>query len=358
MNPTHPARRRLAALPALLAALLFGASAPLCKILLGDAAPLALAALLYLGSGMGLVVWMLLRRLTGAAAGPGSPWRAAELRTLAGAVLAGGILAPALFLAGLFRTPASSASLLLNLELVFTVLLAFLFFREGFEGRVAVGLAVVLAGCVVLGWPSDGVAGLPGGVLPIAAACLCWALDNNLTQRLADRDPVIIAAVKGLAGGAVNALLALGLGQAFPEGRALLWALGVGLGGYGLSLVLFVVSLGRLGTARTVGVFAAAPFAGAALSVLLLGERITPGLVVAAALLLVGLAFALGGRHAHLHAHQATAHAHAHRHDDGHHEHDHDEGTSGAEPHDHTHRHEGTAHIHSHHPDTHHRHEH
>jgi len=349
--------RLAAAGPALAAALLFGASAPLCKVLLGDAAPLALAALLYLGSGTGLASWMLLRRLTGGRREAGLRLRGMDGLTLGGAVLAGGVLAPVLFLAGLSRTPAFTASLLLNLELVFTSLLAWLLFREGFEGRVAAGLVCVLAGCVLLGWPARGFQGLSSGALAVAGACLCWGLDNNLTQRLAYRNSLQIAAVKGLAGGAVNGILALSLGQAFPLGLPLLAALVVGLAGYGLSLVLFVVSLGRIGTARTVGVFAAAPFAGAALSIWMLGEAVTPGLLLAALVVVAGLVVALGGRHAHRHTHEVATHAHLHSHDD-HHRHEHAGNEPDGEHHDHLHGHESVAHGHPHFPDTHHRHSH
>jgi hypothetical protein len=182
-------------------------------------------------------------------------------------------------------------------------------------------------------------------------------MDNNLTQRLADRDPVQIAAIKGLAGGGVNAALAFVLVQAFPAGVPFLAALGVGLFGYGVSLVLFVVSLGRIGTARTIGVFAAAPFAGTCLSLLILGEVPTLSLFLAAMVLVAGLIIALGGSHAHGHTHEVTTHSHNHDHDE-HHDHDHGEGGPAGEPHEHLHTHEPLDHAHAHYPDTHHRHGH
>ncbi|HQT93358.1 MAG: hypothetical protein B7Z61_10245 [Acidobacteria bacterium 37-71-11] len=343
--------------PALLAAALFGATAPLCKLLLGDAAPLPLAALLYLGSGVGLVAWMVLRRVLGAGGGRALGLRGADWFTLGGAVAAGGVLAPILFLVGLSASQASTASLLLNLELVFTTLLAWTLFREGFEARVALGLAVVLVGCMVLAWPESGFQVWGAGALPIAGACLCWGLDNNLTQRLAAKDPVQIATIKGLAGGTVSAALAFGLGQAFPPAAPLLAALCVGFCGYGLSLVLFVVSLRRIGTTRTIGVFAAAPFVGSCLSLLILGEAPRLSLFLAAAVLLVGLIVALGGHHVHVHTHAAEVHAHRHDHDE-HHKHGHDRSETGDEPHDHAHRHEPLEHAHPHYPDPHHRHRH
>ncbi|MEW6230029.1 MAG: DMT family transporter, partial [Bacillota bacterium] len=275
--------------PGLLAALLFGAAAPLCKILLGDTAPLALAALLYLGSGVGLTVYILVRRLT---LGRRSDWirlTGKDGLALGGAVLSGGVLAPMLFMIGLSSARASTASFLLNLELVFTACLAWAFFHEGFEGRVAAGLAGVLGGCVVLGWPTGGLENLDLGALAVSGACLCWGLDNNLTQRLAGQDALQIAAVKGGIGGGVNALLALAFSQTFPDGLPLLGALGIGLLCYGLSLVLFVVSLGRIGTARTGGVFAAAPFVGVGISVVALHEGVTTAFLFAAPLVIAGL---------------------------------------------------------------------
>ncbi len=356
-NPKETENRFSTVAPALLAATLFGATAPLCKLLLGDAAPLPLAALLYLGSGVGLAAWLALRRIAGGFRSRGQAFGGKGWLTLGGAVAVGGVLAPVLFLVGLSHSAASTASLLLNLEMVFSALLAWMLFREGFEGRVAWGLAVILGGCLLLAWPGSGFSGWGMGVLPIAGACICWALDNNLTQRLADKDPVLIAAIKGLVGGTVNASLAVALGQTFPSAVPFLAALCVGLCGYGVSLVLFVVSLGRIGTARTIGVFATAPFVGACLSLLLLGEAPSLSLFLAAMVLVVGLIIALGGHHAHGHVHEAAVHAHRHHHDE-YHQHHHAGSEADDEPHRHTHSHDPLEHTHPHYPDTHHRHGH
>lgn len=346
-----------AMIPGLLAACLFGATAPLCKVLLNGVSPLALASLLYLGSGLGLTVWLIARRAARPARRHSLQLSGKASLTLAGAVLFGGALAPVLFLIGLSRTPASSASLLLNLELVFTACLAWTLFREGFEGRVAAGLASVLAGCVVLAWPSGGFEGMGLGSLAVAGACMCWGLDNNLTQRLADRDALQIAAIKGIVGGSVNAALSVELSQAFPQGVPVLEALCIGFLGYGLSLVLFVVSLGLVGTARTGGVFAAAPFVGVGISVAFLREEPSGAFLVAALLVLGGLLVSLSGGHAHRHSHEGMVHVHLHRHDD-HHQHDHAGHEADEEPHSHEHAHEATEHAHPHFPDTHHRHAH
>lgn len=339
-----------------LAALLFGATAPVCKLLLEGASPLGLASLLYLGSGAGLLSWFLLRRaLLRIPASP--PPRGREWGTLALSALCGSLLAPVLLLAGLARTPASSASLLLNLELASTVLLAWLVFREGFERRVGFGVGILLLGCLVLAWPQrwawEGLAG-PG---LIAGACLLWGLDNNLTQGLAERDPALVAGLKGLAGGGTNAVLAVLAGQSFPTGWSLGAALGTGFLGYGVSLACFVLSLRTLGTARTASLFALAPFVGAGLSVALLGDPLSARFLAGLGLVAAGLAFAVGLRHEHPHDHAAEEHDHLHHHD-AHHRHDHGEPRGEGAHHSHPHRHDPLTHIHPHMPNTHHRHGH
>lgn len=339
-----------------LAAILFGMSPPLCKLLLGWASPLALASLLYLGAGVGLLsVYALRRAFWHLPSSP--PPRGREWSLLAGAVVCGSILAPFLLMLGLGRTPASTASLLLNLELVATALLAWTFFKEGFERRVGLGMAGVLAGCVALSWPSE--AGWNGwaGPAAIAGACALWGMDNNFTQGLAERDPLLVAGLKGLAGGAVNGLIAMGAGQAFPKGTSLGACLIVGFICYGLSLVFFVLSLRRMGTARTVALFSLAPFAGAGLSFVLLGEAVSPSFLVGLVLVAAGLAVTLVLRHEHPHTHDETDHEHLHIHDE-HHDHRHGVGTFPEEPHVHRHHHEFLVHLHPHFPDSHHRHGH
>lgn len=350
-------RRCAAWMPALAAAVLFGAAAPASKVLLGDCDPQSMASLLYLGSGLGLSGWFLAKRALAAPARRAAALHGRDWLVMCGAVLSGGVAAPFLFMVALSRSPASTVSLLLNLEMVFTAALAWLFFREGFEGRVALGLAAVATGCLVLSWPGSGVVGWGFGAPAAVAACLCWGVDNNLTQRLAGRDPLQIAALKGLVGGLVNGGFALGLGKTFPSLVPLSAALGVGLLGYGLSLVLFIVSLGRVGTARTMGVFSAAPFVGTILAFTLLGEPLSTSFVMGALLVVVGLFLALASPHAHPHTHPGAVHAHRHVHDE-HHQHAHGPEDVDGEPHAHEHVHDPVEHAHPHYPDTYHRHDH
>jgi drug/metabolite transporter (DMT)-like permease len=338
---------------ALLAALFFGAGTPLAKLLLGELPPLLLAGLLYVGSGLGLTALRLLRRLRGTTTvgltGRDMPW-------LTGAVLFGGILGPVLLMAGLQRTPASAAALLLNLEGVFTALLAWFVFKENVDRRIALGMTLIVAGGLVLSWQGTSGLVLPAGALAIAGACLCWAIDNNLTQKVSTADPLLLASVKGLVAGLVNTTMGL-LRADTPHPGATGGAMLLGLISYGLSLMLFVVALRHLGTARTGAYFSLAPFMGAAFAIVLLHEPLSPTLLVAGGLMAVGTWLHLTERHDHEHTHEPIEHAHAHVHDE-HHRHQHGAGVDPGEPHTHAHVHERLLHRHPHYPDIHHRHRH
>lgn len=339
---------------ALLAAALFGGSTPFVKLLIGDTSPLALAGLLYLGSGLGLAVTRLLRDRAWQASGLShSDWS-----WFAGAIGFGGVLGPFLLVLGLAATEAGTASLLLNLEAVLTAVLAWVLFKEHADRRIVAGMALIVAGGVALSWPS-GEAGVGNafGPLAIMGACLCWAIDNNLTRKVSASDALFIAGSKGLVAGAVNLGLALGLGHSLPAWPLAGATLLVGLLGYGLSLVFFVHALRELGTSRTGAYFSTAPFVGAALSILLLGETTSPPFWVAAILMGLGVCLHLSERHGHAHAHEAMTHTHAHGHDE-HHQHVHDFPCDDRKQHSHPHSHAPMQHHHGHFPDIHHRHRH
>lgn len=340
--------------PAVAAAALFGVSTPLSKLLLRDVAPQALAGLLYLGAGAGLAAQAALApgRLAPRPARGDLPW-------LAGAVLAGGAVAPVLLMAGLRVTPGATASLLLNLEGALTAVLAWRVFGEHVDRRVALGMLLVVGASALLSWGGAPLAGASArGPALIAAACLAWAVDNNLTRRVSHLDPRAIVIAKGLVAGAVNLALAAAAGARPPPRAALAGALLLGLASYGWSLLLFVVALRRLGTARTGAWFALAPFVGALASVALLGERPAWPAYVAGAMMAGGLWLHLDERHEHAHRHEPVEHDHEHVHDDGHHAHGHPPGVDPGAPHAHPHRHEALEHAHPHYPDTHHRHAH
>ncbi len=339
---------------ALLAAALFGGSTPFVKLLIGDTAPLVLAGLLYLGSGLGLAVARLLRDRNWQASGlSGSDWF-----WFGGSIVFGGVLAPFLLVFGLVGTGAGTASLLLNLEAVLTAALAWVVFKEHADRRIVAGMALIVAGGVALSWPSGETAvGELSGPLAIMGACLCWAIDNNLTRKVSTSDAVFIAGAKGLVAGVVNLGLALVLGYSLPVWPLTGATMVVGMLGYGLSLVLFVRALRELGTSRTGAYFSTAPFVGAALSILLLGEATPTRFWVAAVLMGLGVWLHLSERHGHEHTHESMIHSHEHTHDE-HHQHVHDSPCDGQEPHSHPHSHSPLHHSHGHFPDIHHRHRH
>ncbi len=348
MSAVHPH-----VIHALLAAALFGASTPLAKVLVGDVPPLMLGGLLYLGSGLGLGIARLIRDQGWSASGlPRGEWR-----WLLAAIVFGGMLGPVLLMYGLQTTTASTASLLLNLEAVLTAVLAWVAFREHTHRRVVIGILAIVAGGALLSLPNALSANHGDqGSLTIAAACLCWAIDNNLTRRVSSSDAMFIASVKGLVAGSVNCAIAIALGLQWPATQAVLSTMVVGLLGYGASLVLFVLALRGLGTARTGAYFSTAPFLGAALA-LLMGEPAGAQFWWAGTLMAFGVWLHLTETHEHEHPHEPMVHEHPHTHDE-HHQHAHDADWDGSEPHNHRHHHEAMTHKHPHYPDIHHRHSH
>jgi drug/metabolite transporter (DMT)-like permease len=335
--------------------MLFGAGTPLAKLLLNEVGPWLLAGILYLGAGIGLAIWRAIR---------GSPpvrLSRADVGWLAGAVFFGGIVGPVLLLGGLAHTDAATASLLLNAEGVLTALLAWFVFRENFDRRIALGMVCIVAGAMVLAWRPGGSAELdPGASWPamvIVGACLAWAVDNNLTRKVSLADAAFLAMVKGLTAGTTNIAIAFALGTVAPSPTSIFFGGLLGLLSYGVSLVLFIVALRYLGTARTGAYFSIAPFVGALIAVTFLGEPIQLPLLVAAVLMGMGVWLHLSERHVHEHRHEALEHEHEHAHD-AHHQHAHDEPVEPGVRHRHLHRHEPTTHTHEHFPDAHHRHRH
>lgn len=344
---------------AIASAALFGTSTPLAKALLGEGVnPWLLAGLLYLGSGIGLAMIAIGRRLM-AKPSTETPLARRDWGWMALVILSGGVAGPVLLMFGLTTTPASSAALLLNLEGLATMVIASSVFRENVDRRLLLGALAILAGAVILSWqgsgPGGGFVGL--GALAIVGACLAWGIDNNLTRKVSGSDPVQIAMVKGLAAGAVNLTLAALLGARLPEISLTVAAGSIGFLGYGISLVLFVLALRFLGTARTGAYFSTAPFIGSLLALAMFGEAVTAQLVAAALLMGIGLWLHLVERHDHDHVHEPMAHAHAHIHDE-HHGHDHSPDDRPGESHVHHHAHARLIHGHPHYPDLHHRHEH
>jgi drug/metabolite transporter (DMT)-like permease len=347
---------KAAPLVALASAALFGASTPFAKLLLGDGlGPFLLAGLLYLGSGVGLAAFSLARRASRTGQTE-APLRGSDLPRLALVVFFGGVAGPVLLMAGLATTSASTAALLLNVEGLATMAIAWIVFRESVDRRLLAGAAAILGGAVMLSWQGEtGRLGL--GAIAIIGACLAWGIDNNLTRKLSAADPVQIAMVKGLVAGSVNLFLGFVAGDALPGSGSAALAGVVGFLGYGVSLALFVVSLRHLGAARTGAYFSTAPFIGAVIAVAMLGDPVTVQLAIAATLMAIGVYLHLTEVHDHAHRHEALEHEHRHVHDE-HHRHAHGPADPPGEPHSHPHRHVPLAHKHPHYPDLHHRHVH
>ena len=335
--------------------MLFGASTPLAKVAVSSSSPVLIAGLLYLGSGVGLAVLRMIRTALGVRQAE-TPLAGKDLPWLAGAILAGGVAGPVLLLLGLLETPASGASLLLNLEAVATAAIAWVVFRENVDKRVGAGFTFIVLGGILLSIPNEGFS-VSSGPMLIAAACVCWGIDNNLTRKISGSDPSQIAMWKGLVAGLVNTALALGFGATFPPADVAFGTAIIGFFGYGLSLVLFVRALRHLGTARTGAYFSTAPFAGAALSFALGQGRLDWAFCGAGILMLAGVWLHATERHEHPHFHEALEHKHLHVHDN-HHEHEHSPDDPHDEPHTHRHKHEQLTHSHPHYPDIDHQHKH
>ncbi|MEN6372010.1 MAG: EamA family transporter [Armatimonadota bacterium] len=344
---------------AVLAAGLFGISAPIAKLLLAQIAPVPLAGLVYLGSGILLLLARTILKSTGKANTKEAPVTKQDIPWLLGAIIAGGVAAPIVLMFGLKCTPAATASLLLNFEGVATALIAAIAFNEAIDRRVWTAIGLITLASAVLSIETTSGWGISVGVLGISAACLLWGIDNNTTRQISARDPLTIVIIKGIAAGSVSTLLAVATGSPFPPLHTALLAMGFGSISYGLSIVMFIFALRGLGAARTGAYFGTAPFIGAAVSFLIFRNIPDIRFLISMPLMVIGAFFLMSEKHEHLHEHNSICHEHRHVHQDGHHNHLHD-GVEGQpnEPHSHLHKHERIYHQHQHTPDDHHRHSH
>ena len=339
----------------IISAALFGVSAPLAKSLVEGMPATELAGLLYLGAFLGLGVFVAFRRLSGKERRY-DPINKKEVKWLLGSIISGGVVAPILMVSGLMLISGFTASLLLNLEGVFTVLLAVTIFREKESKRLWAALLIMMFASVLLTYdPSNGAFRIEGTLL-LVGAMLCWGLDNNLTQRIAGKDPVQISMAKGAVAGSASIGITLLIGSPMVFGYGLAYALILGAFSYGVSLVLFIIALSSMGSSRTAALFATGPFIGAALSIPLLGEPLEWLMLPSAVMMAIAVWIITKEKHVHEHRHSPVTHAHPHQHDDPHHQHHAGETIAGT--HSHLHAHEETVHSHAHWPDTSHRHDH
>jgi drug/metabolite transporter (DMT)-like permease len=334
---------------ALLAAVFFGAGAPLSKLLLGEVPPVLMAAFLYLGSGTGISLIKLSQRMTSNQKEAGI--RRPDVGWLAGAIVAGGIIAPIVLMVSLQSTPASTASLLLNFEGVATTLIALFFFRESISRRAFAAIFAITLASIFLSTNFSSGFGFSLGALGILLACSLWGLDNNFTRNISAKDPLTIVAWKGLVAGSFSLVLGLFLGQQIPGLKSILSILLLGFISYGLSTMLFIYSMRGLGASRTSALYGTAPLAGVILSILIFHDPITWSFMAAAILMAAGALILAKEEHAHFHIHQPVVHEHRHSHDEFH-AHD-----TANVVHSHEHEHPRTEHEHGHMPDIHHRHE-
>jgi drug/metabolite transporter (DMT)-like permease len=341
--------------PALLAAFLFGASTPFAKLLIGEIDPWVLAGILYFGAGLGLFCVLGIQALK-AKVFPRLPSKK-DFIWLMGATLFGGILGPVLLMKGLSLTSAATSSLLLNMEGVLTSCIAWLVFKEHYDRRIIFGMIAIVVGGIILSWSAGGTFSFTAGSIYILAACLCWAVDNNLTRNVSANDAVLITTIKSAVAGSTNLVLAIAIGRSFPSVVNMAWGALLGFLGYGLSIVCFVLSLRAIGTSRTGAYFSAAPFVGAILSLLLFQNEISLQLIVAGIFMGWGVWLHLTEVHHHEHEHEPLRHSHEHIHDE-HHQHVHSPSDPSGEKHTHDHEHEQLVHKHAHFPDIHHRHSH
>lgn len=344
---------------ALLAALLFGASAPLSKILLGDIEPIPLAAFLYIGSGTGLLLFQVLNHAIRKSSNTEAPLTQKDIPWLVGAVLFGGVIAPIILMSSLRITPASTSSLLLNFEGVATTVIAVLVFKENTGKRVWIAVLLITSASIFLSWDFSNKWGLSIGALGILSACFCWGIDNNFTRNISSKNPFSIVTIKGFGAGLFSLFLAIVLGNTIPDIKIILAAMLLGCFSYGVSIVLFVLAMRNMGSARTSALFGTAPFIGALLSFLLYNDSPTAMFIAALPIMVIGTILLLREEHSHKHLHQYLVHEHRHTHTDEHHNHIHDDGSIKEDLyHSHVHVHEEMEHVHSHMPDIHHRHEH
>lgn len=345
-------------LKVMIAAALFGASAPISKLLLGEIAPTLMASFLYLGSGIGLFLLRYFRKLDTRFSDEARltkndwPW-------IISAVLVGGIAAPIVLMFSLKNTPASTASLLLNFEGVATTVIAVAAFKEAVGKRIWMAVLLITTASILLSWDSSGQWGFSLGAIGVLSACVLWGIDNNFTRNVSAKDPLSIVTIKGLSAGTFSLILSVSLGFSLPSFKFVLLAMVLGFFSYGLSIVLFIRAMRELGSARTSALFGTAPFVGAALSLLLFRESQGMLFFLSFPIMIIGAVFLLKEEHEHLHKHESTEHEHRHSHNDSHHTHCHsDEEIPKNGYHSHVHKHELLIHKHQHTPDISHRHAH
>ena len=325
---------------AILAAALYAINIPLSKILLKQVEPTMMAAFLYLGAGLGLFLYGLIS----GEKEKGDPLTRAELPYTLGMIVLD-IAAPILLMLGLERTSSANASLLNNFEIVATSLIAFFVFREALSKRLTLAIVLVTAASIALSFEGEGSFRFNMGSLLVLGAACCWGLENNCTRMLSSKSSVQITTIKGIFSGCGSLIVALIIGESFPQIAWIPAVLLLGFVAYGLSINLYIKAQKELGAAKTSAYYSVAPFLGGEFGMLLLGERpalqfyLGLGIMITATVLMVR--DTIGLQHTHEHAH---THTHLHQHGELSHTHEH----THIHAHTHVHGTEESAHGHRH----------
>lgn len=341
----------------LIAAILFGCSAPISKLFLGKIEPIPMAAFLYIGSGVGLSIYKIIHYVLKKSNTSEAPLIKKDVPWLIIAIIFGGVIAPIILMTSLKVTPASTTSLLLNFEGVATTLIAVTLFKESADKKVWMAIIIITLSSIILSWDFTGKWGFSMGSLGIITACFCWGIDNNFTGKISAKDPVTIVIIKGISAGLFSLIIALVLKNPIPNIKIILGVMFLGCFSYGFSIVLFVLALRNLGSARTSTLFSTAPFIGTILSFIIFKDKINNTFIIAVPIMILGTILLLNEKHNHKHLHKAITHEHSHCHNDGHHNHKHQNLDIGKEEyHSHMHVHETMIHEHEHTPDIQHKH--
>ena len=337
---------------AILAALLYGISTPVSKLLLLKLPATMMAACLYLGAGLGMLCLAMIQKLykkgnrEARLSGRDAPY-------VVGMILLD-IAAPIFLMLGLTMTTAANGSLLNNFEIVATSVIALFLFRESIGRRMWIAIGFITLSSILLSITEKGSLSFSLGSFFVLLACVCWGFENNCTRMLSLKDPLQIVIWKGFGSGTGALIIAFFVHEVVAEWLYIGIALVLGFVAYGLSIFVYILAQRKLGAARTSAFYAFAPFIGVIVSWIVLKEPITLIFVIALIMMLVGAYFAVTEQHQHLHLHLMEQHTHKHNHKDGHHNHVHEEVVEGE--HTHEHIHEQMEHSPGHLPDLHHRH--
>jgi len=338
---------------AILAAVCYGISLPVSKIMLNEIPPIFMASLLYLGAGLGMGIVVLMKN-------PKDKLRKEaqlnknDLPYIIGMIVLD-IAAPIFLMSGLILSTPASVSLLNNFEIVATSVIALVFFKEMIGKRMWTAIVLITISTIILSFEDIFNFTFSIGSLFVLAACIAWGFENNCTRMMSLKNPLEIVVLKGIGSGIGSLVIAI-ITKAYSINIVyILFSLLLGFFAYGLSVYFYILAQRNLGASRTSAYYAFAPFIGVILSFIFFQQALNVSFIVALVVMALGTYFAASERHIHLHLHKTIEHEHRHNHRDGHHNHEHE---IIVEEHSHLHKHEAQEHKHLHLPDLHHNHAH